>query len=80
MRPHRSRRALFVGEDGFEERHHVGAVPFPRAADLFVCDADLDRKFLSNCEAIVGKDKCQRLLEAVWGFDRLDNLALFYRW
>ena len=43
-------------------------------------DADLDRKFLSNCEPIVGKDKCQRLLEAVWGFDRLDSLAVFYRW
>jgi len=43
-------------------------------------DADLDRKFLSNCEPIVGKDKCQRLLEAVWGFDRLDSMAMFYRW
>ncbi len=43
-------------------------------------DADLDRKFLSNCEPIIGKDKCQRLLEAVWGFDRLDSLAVFYRW
>jgi len=43
-------------------------------------DADLDRKFLSNCEPIIGKDKCQRLLEAVWGFDRLDSLAAFYRW
>jgi 2-methylcitrate dehydratase PrpD len=43
-------------------------------------DADLERKFLSNCEPIIGKDKCQRLLESVWGFDRLDSLALFYRW
>jgi 2-methylcitrate dehydratase PrpD len=43
-------------------------------------DADLERKFLSNCESILGKEKCQRLLEAVWGFDRLDNLAIFYRW
>ena len=42
-------------------------------------DADLDRKFLSNCEPILGHDKCQRLLEAVWGFDRLDSLAVFYR-
>ena len=31
-------------------------------------------------DAVVGKDKCQRLLEAVWGFDRLDSLAIFYRW
>ncbi len=43
-------------------------------------DADLERKFVSNCEPIVGKDKCARLLEGVWGFERLDNLALFYRW
>jgi 2-methylcitrate dehydratase PrpD len=43
-------------------------------------DADLERKFVSNCEPIVGKDKCARLLDAAWGFDRLDNLALFYRW
>jgi len=43
-------------------------------------DADLELKFRSNCEPIVGKDKCQRLVEAVWGFDRLDNLAPFYRW
>ncbi|MGH8663866.1 MAG: MmgE/PrpD family protein [Burkholderiales bacterium] len=43
-------------------------------------DADLERKFVSNCEPIVGKDKARRLLDAVWAFDRLDNLALFYRW
>ena len=43
-------------------------------------DADLERKFVSNCEPIIGKDKCQRLLDAVWGFDRLDSLAVFYRW
>jgi len=43
-------------------------------------DADLEHKFLSNCESIVGADKCRRLLEAVWGFDRLDNLAMFFRW
>ena len=43
-------------------------------------DADLERKFLSNCESIVGADKCRRLLEDVWGFDRLDNLAEFFHW
>jgi 2-methylcitrate dehydratase PrpD len=43
-------------------------------------DADLERKFLSNCETIVGTDKCRHLLEAVWGFDRLDDLAVFFRW
>jgi 2-methylcitrate dehydratase PrpD len=43
-------------------------------------DADLEHKFLSNCETIVGTDKCRHLLEAVWGFDRLDDLAVFFRW
>jgi 2-methylcitrate dehydratase PrpD len=43
-------------------------------------DADLERKFLSNCETIVGADKCRHLLEAVWGFDRLDDLTVFFRW
>ena len=43
-------------------------------------DADLERKFTSNCEPIIGADKCARLLQAVWRFDRLDTLADFYRW
>lgn len=43
-------------------------------------DGDLERKFVSNCEPIVGKARCQQLLEAVWGFDRLTDLAVFYRW
>lgn len=43
-------------------------------------DADLERKFTSNCEPIVGADKCARLLEAVWRFERLDSLAEFHRW
>ena len=43
-------------------------------------DADLERKFTSNCEPIVGAGKCARLLEAVWRFESLDSLADFYRW
>jgi 2-methylcitrate dehydratase PrpD len=33
-------------------------------------DDDLKRKFTVNCEAIVGKVKCERLMEVVWGFDK----------
>ena len=40
-------------------------------------DADLERKFVSNCEPIVGKDKAARLLDALWGFDRLDSLDIW---
>ena len=43
-------------------------------------DADLERKFVSNCEPIVGREKTQRLLDAVWSFERLGDLDLFYRW
>jgi 2-methylcitrate dehydratase PrpD len=32
-------------------------------------DDDLKRKFTVNCEGIVGKVKCGRLMEVVWGFD-----------
>jgi 2-methylcitrate dehydratase PrpD len=43
-------------------------------------DADLERKFTSNCEPIVGREKCARLLEAIWNFERLANLDELYRW
>jgi len=43
-------------------------------------DADLERKFLSNCEPIIGAERCARLLAAVWGFELLDSLAEFNRW
>ena len=43
-------------------------------------DADLERKFTSNCEPIIGTERCARLLDAVWRFETLDGLTDFYRW
>ena len=43
-------------------------------------DADLERKFRSNCEPIIGAERCARLLAAVWDFERLDSLDELYRW
>ena len=43
-------------------------------------DADLERKFTSNCEPIIGAERCARLLDAVWRFERLDGLTDLYRW
>ncbi|MDH5536181.1 MAG: MmgE/PrpD family protein, partial [Betaproteobacteria bacterium] len=43
-------------------------------------DEDLKRKFMVNCEAVVGKEKCEPLVEVVWNFDKLaDARELFSR-
>ena len=43
-------------------------------------DDDLRRKFLTNCEPVVGQTKCDRLLEVIWDFDRQPNAHALYRW
>lgn len=43
-------------------------------------DADLTYKFRSNCEAIVGKDKCARVLDLVWKIEAAQNLNELYAW
>jgi 2-methylcitrate dehydratase PrpD len=43
-------------------------------------DADLEAKFWSNCEPVIGKPRCDRLLSDVWGFERLEDVAPFYAW
>lgn len=43
-------------------------------------DEDLMHKFLSNCEAIVGKDKCARVLALVWGVDKAARLDELFQW
>lgn len=43
-------------------------------------DVDLEKKFLSNCIPILGQNKCQRLIEAVWNFENLTSLEEFYSW
>jgi 2-methylcitrate dehydratase PrpD len=36
-------------------------------------DDDLRRKFLVNCEPVIGAERCGRLLETVWNFDRIQD-------
>ena len=36
-------------------------------------DEDLKRKFFANCEPVIGKAKCDRLLDAIWAFDRASS-------
>jgi 2-methylcitrate dehydratase PrpD len=43
-------------------------------------DADLQRKFLVNCELVAGKAKCDRLLDLVWGFDKAKSLEELFSW
>lgn len=43
-------------------------------------DADLENKFIGNCEPIIGKTRCARLLEQVWRFDALDDVSEFFKW
>lgn len=43
-------------------------------------DADLERKFVANCEPILGKPRCEQLLGQVWRFDELSNVSDFFRW
>lgn len=37
-------------------------------------DDDLERKFTSNCEPVIGKAKCESLMKLVWGFDNARDL------
>jgi 2-methylcitrate dehydratase PrpD len=43
-------------------------------------DADLRRKFLVNCEPVVGKAKCERLLGAIWAFESAENMRELQEW
>ena len=43
-------------------------------------DGDLTYKFRSNCEAIVGKAKCERVLEVVWGGEKAESLNELFVW
>ena len=43
-------------------------------------DADLKRKFTVNCEPVIGKAKCARLLDVIWRFDEQSNARELYEW
>jgi 2-methylcitrate dehydratase PrpD len=43
-------------------------------------DTDLQRKFVVNCEPLIGKAKCERLLAVIWDFDKTKNTAEIFNW
>ncbi len=48
--------------------------------ESLMSDADLERKSVSNCAPIGGREKCNRPVDAVRGFERLVSLDDLYRW
>lgn len=43
-------------------------------------DEDLAHKLRSNCEPIIGKARCDELLDAVWRLERATGLRTFFSW
>ena len=43
-------------------------------------DEDLAHKFRSNCEPIIGKARCDELLDTVWRLEQAQDLQAFFRW
>lgn len=43
-------------------------------------DEDLAHKFRSNCEPIIGKARCDELLDAVWRPGKPSDLRTFFAW
>jgi 2-methylcitrate dehydratase PrpD len=41
-------------------------------------DEDLAHKFRSNCEPIIGKPRCDELLDSVWTIERSESLRTFF--
>jgi 2-methylcitrate dehydratase PrpD len=43
-------------------------------------DEDLAHKFRSNCEPMVGREKCDRVLDLVWSIEKAPTLDELYQW
>jgi len=43
-------------------------------------DVDLQRKFMVNCQNLIGKAKCERLVRMIWDFDRAENSSEMFSW
>jgi 2-methylcitrate dehydratase PrpD len=55
-------------------------VPDPKGeAANPMADADLELKFVANCEPIAGRARCEQLLGRVWHFDELKSIGDFIR-
>lgn len=38
-------------------------------------NSDLERKLISNCESLIGSERCARLIDQVWNFENLADAA-----
>ena len=45
-----------------------------------MADADLERKFMANCEPLLGAGKCRRLLDTAWHFDAAPDAGELCDW
>lgn len=43
-------------------------------------DEDLNRKFVANCEPVIGRERTAGLGKAIWWFDRADSVADLLKW
>jgi len=43
-------------------------------------DEDLAHKFRANCEPMVGREKCEHVLDRVWSIEKADSVAELYGW
>ena len=73
------RRSGVVRIDLADGRSYEKRVLDPKGeGDNPMSDDDLKRKFTVNCEPVIGKEKCERLIELAWDFDaQTDPQALF---
>ena len=47
-------------------------------SDNPLSDADLERKFTTNCEPVIGAARCAALLDCVRGFEKLDGIGAIF--
>ena len=43
-------------------------------------DPDLEAKFRANCEPIVGRPRCDRIVTDVWRFEQIEDVSGFFKW
>jgi 2-methylcitrate dehydratase PrpD len=42
-------------------------------------DADLERKFVANCEPLIGRSRCDEVLRTVWSFEKAQDAGALLR-
>ncbi|MFP7298282.1 MmgE/PrpD family protein [Neobacillus niacini] len=73
---HRPAIITITMKDGTEYRQYVedpkGESNYP------LTDKELEAKFVNNCLGILTKDEVDQVLNAIWTFENLENLDVFY--